>query len=79
VLLLAFDTVDLLTWQTGDLRMLAERSGALGRHLGFPQDRALAWCAALRGDERPRARRSQPTRSPVSTRLAMLLDLAHAA
>jgi hypothetical protein len=66
-------------WQTGDLPMLAKRSDALGRHLGLPQDRALDWCAAFAAMNGLELAEASPPGAPVSTRLAMLLDLAHAA
>jgi streptomycin 6-kinase len=74
-----FDAVDLLMWQTDDLPTLAERSGALGRHLGLPQHRALDWCAAFAAMNALELAEASPPGAPVSTRLAMLLDLAHTA
>jgi streptomycin 6-kinase len=46
---LAFDAVDLLLWQAGDLDMIAARADQLAPAIGVKAGRLLDWCTAFAG------------------------------
>jgi streptomycin 6-kinase len=74
----AFDTVDLLMWRADDLTTLSARAHDLGYRLGFPQERALRWCAAFAAMVALELAEAAPPGQPPSTRLTMLAELASA-
>jgi streptomycin 6-kinase len=74
----AFDTVDLLMWRSDDLTTLSVRARDLGDRLGFPQERALRWCAAFAAMDALELAEAAPPGEPPSARLSMLVELSSA-
>jgi streptomycin 6-kinase len=74
----AFDTVDLLMWRADDLSTLSARARELGDRLGFPQERALRWCAAFAAMVALELAEAAPLDEPPPARVGMLVELANA-
>jgi streptomycin 6-kinase len=74
-----FDAVDLLLWGSDEVNTLSQRARDLDRHLGFPEGRALRWCAAFAAMDALEVAEATPPGTPTSARLSMLLELARAA